>query len=67
LQKNNRNKSRKTTTTLPYKHSNLLKTHTHIQNQKGEKNNKECAHVQKVNKVKKQQLTTTSTKKSKTN
>ena len=50
--KNNRNKSRKTTTTLTYKHSNLLKKHT--QNQKGEKNNKECAHVQKVNKVKKQ-------------
>ena len=29
--KNNRNKSRKTTTTLTYKHSNLLKTHTHTQ------------------------------------
>ena len=50
--KNNRNRSRKTTTTLTYKHSNLLKKHTHTQNQKGEKNNKECADVQKVNKIK---------------
>ena len=52
--KNHRNKSRKTTTTLNYKHYNLLKTHTHTQNQKSDENNKEFAHVQTVNKIKKQ-------------
>jgi len=38
------------TTTLTYKHTDKLKTHTHTQNQKGEKNNTECAHVEKRNK-----------------
>ena len=39
-------KNKRLTTTLTYKHTDLLETHT-TQNQKGDKNNKECEHVQK--------------------
>jgi len=45
--KNNRNKCRKTTTTLIYKHSNLLKTHTYTHKTKRVRKTTKNVHMYK--------------------